>query len=153
MRRSVLAPSALALLVTASLACSSELPSEDSGEAEEHVTELKSYWADAKKLDLGDLTRVTMGFASDALNDGLAVGSFAARVETPQVFGVAAEPNKVLPAQAQVKGLETVVTGLGARFGFGACLLIRRGGGALVEHVLLLDAGFLSARRTAAGQH
>lgn len=117
MRRSVLAPSALALLVTASLACSSELPTEDSGEAEEHVTELKSYWADAKKLDLGDLTRVTMGFASDALNDGLAVGSFAARVETPQVFGVAAEPNKVLPAQAQVKGLETVVTGLGARFG------------------------------------
>lgn len=118
MRRSGLAaPLCLALLVTASLACSSELPSDPAGESEEHVTELKSFWADAKKLDLADLTRVTVGFASDKLNDGLSAGSFAARVETPSVFGVVAEPNKVLPSSAQVKGLDTIVTGLGARFG------------------------------------
>ncbi len=109
-------PLGLALLT--SVACSSELPSEESaGEAEEHVTDLKTYWADAKKLDLGDLTRLTVGFATDKLNDGLATGNFALRFEAPQVFGVEAEPNKVLPASAQVKGLGAVVTGLGARFG------------------------------------
>ncbi len=115
MRRLGLLPIGLALL--SSVACSSELPSDDSGEAEEHVTELKSYWADAKKLDLQDLTRLTVGFASDKLNDGLSVGQFAARIDPPAVFGVAAEPNKVLPASAEVKGLAEVVTGLGARFG------------------------------------
>ncbi len=120
MRRSAVFPVGLALLVNATLACSGELPpDENTGESEEHVTELKSYWADAKKLDLGDLTRVTVGFASDALNDGLSVGNFAARVDAPSVFGVAAEPNKVLPNNAEVKGLDSVVTGLGARFGEG----------------------------------
>lgn len=117
MRRLRIAP-VFSLALLASVACSSELPEDvAAGEAEEHVTELKSYWADAKKLDLGDLTRVAVGFATDGLNDGLSVGNFALRFEPPQVFGVVAEPNKVLPASARVKGLGEVVTGLGARFG------------------------------------
>lgn len=119
MRRSFVFPFGLALLATTSIACSGELPADESGEVEEHVTELKTYWADASKLDLGDLTRVAVGFASEGLNKGLSSGSFALRVDRPAVFGATAEPNKVLPQAAQVKGLDAVVTGLGARFGEG----------------------------------
>lgn len=48
------------------------------------VTELKAYWADAKKLDLGDLIRVVAGFATDKLNDAMAVGPVSARFDAPR---------------------------------------------------------------------
>ncbi|MBL8608447.1 MAG: hypothetical protein JNL38_14070 [Myxococcales bacterium] len=103
------------LLLTATAACTAESDEQDHDEAA--VTELKSYWADAKKLDLGDLTRLSVGYATDGLNSQLATPNFAARFEAPTVFAASAESNRVLPDGAEIKALDTVVTGLAARFG------------------------------------
>jgi len=110
--------SVLALLsMSVTAACAAPTDDEEVEAAEAEVSELKAYWADAKRLDLGDLTRVAVGFATDALNDRLASPSFGARFEAPQVFAAHAEPSKVLPSGAQIKGLDQVVSGLAARFG------------------------------------
>ena len=107
----------LALLsIATTAACAAETDDEQES-SEAAVTELKAYWADAKRLDLGDLTRVTVGFATDALNDQLASPSFGARFDPPQVFAAQADPNRVLPNDAEVKALDTVVSGLASRFG------------------------------------
>ena len=103
------------LILTATAACTAESDEQESNEAA--VTELKSYWADAKKLDLGDLTRVTVGYATDGLNGQLASPNLQARFEAPTVFAASAQPNKVLPDGSEIKALDTVVTGLAARFG------------------------------------
>jgi hypothetical protein len=81
------------------------------------VKELKAYWADAKKLDLSDLTRVAVGFATDGLNDQLSSGGFGAKFDAPAVYAVDAEPNRVIPDASEVRGLSTIVSGLAARFG------------------------------------
>jgi len=52
-------------LALTAVACSAPSDEEISGADEARVTELKSYWADAKRLDLGDLTRVAVGFATE----------------------------------------------------------------------------------------
>ena len=107
----------LALLSIASTAaCAAETDAEPES-SEAAVTELKAYWADAKRLDLGDLTRVAVGFATDGLNDQLASSNFSARFDPPQVFAAQADPSRVLPDVAEVKALDTVVSGLAARFG------------------------------------
>ena len=104
------------LSVSAAVACSAPGDEEaDSNEAA--VSELKSYWADAKRLDLSDLTRTTVGFATDQLNDQLSSQSFGARFDPPQVFAANAQPNRILPNNAEIKALDTVVSGLAARFG------------------------------------
>lgn len=94
-------------------------PTDESGSdgAAVGVTELKAYWADARKLDLGDLSRVTAGFATDELNETLAAGPISAKFEAPAVFAARAEPNKVLPDGSEIKALDTIVSGLAARFG------------------------------------
>jgi hypothetical protein len=104
------------LLLVAIPACAAPTD-EDADASEASVTELEAYWADAKKLDLSDLTRVAAGFATDQLNDQLAAGPASARFDAPAVFAAHAEPNKVLPDGTEIKSLDTVVSGLAARFG------------------------------------
>lgn len=106
--------SLLALSATAACVAPGD---EEADSAEAQVTELKAYWADAKRLDLGDLTRVAVGFATDGLNDRLASPSFGARFDPPQVFAAQPEPSRVLPNSAEIKALDGVVSGLAARFG------------------------------------
>ncbi|MBX3221047.1 MAG: hypothetical protein KF795_11055 [Labilithrix sp.] len=112
--RSVALLSVLALSATA--ACTAPGDEEAEG-SEAAVNELSAYWADAKRLDLGDLTRVAVGFATDGLNDRIASPGFGARFDAPQVFAARAEPSRVLPNNAEIKALDTVVSGLAARFG------------------------------------
>lgn len=104
------------LLLSGAAACTAE--TYDDTEADEAaVSELKAYWADAKRLDLGDLTRVTVGFATEQLNDQLASPNLGARFDAPAVFAETADPNRVLPDGSEVKALDTIVSGLAARFG------------------------------------
>jgi hypothetical protein len=117
MRTRSLIAAATLLSLSATAACSAPTDHEEADASEAEVNELKAYWADAKRLDLGDLTRVAVGFATDALNDRIASSSFGARFDPPQVFAARAEPNKVLPGGYEIKSLDTVVSGLGARFG------------------------------------
>lgn len=105
----------VSIVVLAGVACAA--PEEERDSSETAVTELKAYWADAKKLDLGDLSRVAVGLATDALNDQITGPNFGARFDVPSVFAAAAEPNRVLPDGSEVKALDTVVSGLAARFG------------------------------------
>jgi len=105
----------LSLMVLSMAACAAPEGEEASDEAA--VSELKAYWADAKKLDLGDLSRVAVGFATTQLNDQLALPNVGARFEPPAVFAATAEPSKVLPDGSEIKALDTVVSGLLARYG------------------------------------
>lgn len=77
---------------------------------------LKTYWADAKKLDLSDLTRVAAGYATDGINDTLRLGPVNARFDKPSVFAAKAEPNTLLEGNT-VKGIDQIVTGLASAFG------------------------------------
>lgn len=104
------------LSLSAGAACSAA-GDEEPESTEAAVTDLKAYWADAKRLDLGDLTRVAVGFATEGLNDQLASQNFGARFDPPQVFAAQAEPNSVLPNGSEIKALDAVVSGLAARFG------------------------------------
>src|SRR5690606_32294563 len=47
----------------------------------------------------------------------LSAPSFGARFDAPQVFAASADPSRVLPDVAEVKALDTIVSGLAARFG------------------------------------
>lgn len=108
----------VSIVILSGVACAapSDEDTESSGDA---VTELKAYWADAKRLDLGDLTRVVAGYATTELNDQLTGGTVGATFEAPAVFAAQAEPNRVLPDGSEVKALDTVVSGLASRFGEG----------------------------------
>jgi hypothetical protein len=109
--------SLLGLVMLSSLAaCAAEGDdaSEGTGSA---FSGLTPYWADAKKLNLDDLTRASVGFATQGINDALSSGSSGLRFDPPQVFAAQAQPNKVLPSSVEVKGLDGVVSGLAARFG------------------------------------
>lgn len=110
----------LLMLSVASVAagCASE-SEDDFDDAESDVSAIKSYWADAKRLDLGDLSRVTAGFATDGLNNAIAGNAtgVGARFEQPAVFAERAEPNRLIPGDMEIRGLDTVVSGLAARFG------------------------------------
>lgn len=104
------------LLLSGAVACAA--PTDEESESDEvEVRELKAYWADAKRLDLSDLTRVAVGFATDELNDTISAPNFGARFDPPQVFAAQADPNRVIPDVSEVKALDTVVSGLAQRFG------------------------------------
>ena len=109
---------ALSLLSLAACAAESDVET-DASEAD--ISSVKAYFSDAKKLDLSDLTRVSVGFATDSLNDSLTLSSGALhgglRFEAPSVFAETAEPNLVLPDQYEVKALDSIVSGLAAQFG------------------------------------
>lgn len=114
--RTSLAPF-VAVSTLALLAACAAPADEEPGSSADEIRALDAYWADAKKLDLGDLTRLSAGFATDALNDQLTGGRVGARFETPSVFAATARPNRLLPDGAEVKALDTIVSGLAARFG------------------------------------
>src|ERR1043165_2826898 len=109
---------ALSLLSLAACAAESDASTEENTS---DISSIKSYFADAKKLDLDDLTRVSVGFATDGLNDALYkdTGTLhgGLKFQAPAVFAATAEPNKVLPDRFEVKGLDSIVSGLAAQFG------------------------------------
>ncbi|MBX3228058.1 MAG: hypothetical protein KIT84_27465 [Labilithrix sp.] len=111
----------LAALSLLSLAACAAETDEDVASAEGEIGSVKSYFSDAKRLDLGDLTRVSVGFATDGLNDALSTSSGALRgglrFEAPSVFAPKADPNLVLPDRFEVKALDSIVSGLAAQFG------------------------------------
>ncbi len=107
----------LALSTMFAVAACAAPSDEDDGSDEAAISELKAYWADAKDLDLSDLRRVAVGFATQELDDSLSSGRIGARFDPPQVFAAKADPNRVLPDVAEIKALDSVVTGLAARFG------------------------------------
>ncbi len=78
------------------------------------IGSLKSYIRDARELDLGDLVAVGSKFASDQLNDALAVSDYASiKVDEPRFFALpsVSEPDLTL------ENLDTLVSGLAARYG------------------------------------
>lgn len=104
------------VLASMGVACAAPTD-EEADNSEAAVSSLKAYWADAKRLDLSDLTRVSVGLATDALNDELSIGGTGVAFEAPSVFAASAQPNRVLPDNAEIKALDGVVSGLAARFG------------------------------------
>src|SRR5689334_16390842 len=85
-------------------ACSAS--GDDGGSDEAELQSLKVYFADAKRLDLSDLTRAAVGFGTEALNNQLSVSTgpvqFGVRFEPPGVFAPQAEPNSLLPDNVEV---------------------------------------------------
>ena len=108
-------------LVALTLAACAAEGDEPAASDQAALQSLDVYFADAKKLNLDDLTRVAVGFGTEALNDQLSldVGPVHAglRFEKPGVFAAHAEPSSVLPDDAEVKALDTIVSGLASRFG------------------------------------
>ena len=75
---------------------------------------LKSLWADAKKLDLGDLLSVGAGYATEGLNDALDASDFARiRLSPPQLFAL----GDVAAQDLTLHSIDELVSGLAARFG------------------------------------
>lgn len=109
---------ALSLLSLAACAAESDAQTEAS---EADISSVKAYFSDAKKLDLSDLTRVSVGFATDGLNDALTTSHGTLRggisFQAPAVFAEKADPNLVLPDQYEVKALDSIVSGMAAQFG------------------------------------
>ncbi len=103
------------LLSLSAVACTAA--SDESDSSEQAVSQLQVLFSDARRLDLSDLTRVSVGFASDQLNDALAGNGVSARVERPTVYAATAAPNAVLPDNSEIKALDAIVSGLAARFG------------------------------------
>jgi hypothetical protein len=93
---------------------------EESGESDA-ASSVDAYWADFKALKLDDLTRASVGYATNGLNDALTGGargvSGGARFDAPVVFAAAAQTNRILPDNAKVKALDTLVSGLASQFG------------------------------------
>jgi hypothetical protein len=109
---------ALVSMVAACSASSHEDTTEDALDAR-----IDAFFSDASRLDLGDLVRVSAGYASDSLNDELSGDNFGVFIDGPHVFGAQAEPNRVLPGGAQVQDLTRLVDDLNQKFGareFGA---------------------------------
>lgn len=109
-------PLPVGFLACCAVGCSGE-SGPQAGTSKDAVTQLEAYWADARALDLGDLTRVGVGFATEKLNAQLASAATGLSFEAPAVFGLTAEENRILPKGAKIKSLDAVVTGLGAQFG------------------------------------
>lgn len=78
------------------------------------LSSVKALVADAKKLDLQDLVNVGASYATDALNDKLAASSYASLQLAPtELYAPAVQANNDLT----LKNLDTLVSGLAARFG------------------------------------
>ena len=106
----------LSLAMTAA-ACAPSDEDTESAEGQISAKKLKPFLADAKKLKLDDFTRIGVGIATDQLSNALSSGNNGVVIDPPEVFAAAAEPNKVIPKVSQIKALDAIVSGLGARFG------------------------------------
>ncbi|HEY3355535.1 MAG TPA: hypothetical protein VGQ83_19955 [Polyangia bacterium] len=75
---------------------------------------IQSLWADAKKLDLGDLLNVSAGLATDQLDDALAVSDYGAiSFGAPKLYAL----HERAAADLTLGDIDSLVTGLAARFG------------------------------------
>jgi hypothetical protein len=95
-------------------ACAAGDDVDDSSSAASSVTSL---FADGSLLDVSDLTRVTVGFASQRLDDALSKGPTGISFEPPAVFSAKGESIPLLPNSLEVKPLDKVVSGLATIFG------------------------------------
>lgn len=104
-------------LVTSASAigCSQATAPDDAAEGtHDALSGLEVLWADAKKLDLTDLTTIGAKFATKELNDKLTVGDVGSlTVGAPVLYA----PADIAARDNTVKSLDDVVTGLGAQFG------------------------------------
>ncbi len=118
---------ALTLLSALALGCSG---SDDSGPGSDGVPgedlgvqctgkcdgwgSIKSYYRDAKNLDLGDLVAVGAGFAGEGLNDTLEVSDFAGiKIAEPKFYTTKAKAAQDLT----LEDLDKLVSGLASTFG------------------------------------
>ncbi len=75
---------------------------------------IRSLYRDARELDLGDLLSVGAGFASEELNDALAVSPYAAlAVNAPRLYATADRASSDLT----LGNIDSLVSGLAHRFG------------------------------------
>ncbi|MDB4961935.1 MAG: hypothetical protein JWP01_1934 [Myxococcales bacterium] len=78
------------------------------------LSSVKALVSDAKKLDLQDLINVGAGYATDAVNDALGVSNYAqVRIQPTELYAPAA----VAANDLTLKNLDSLVTGLAAKFG------------------------------------
>lgn len=106
---------ALGLLATA---CTAEGEFDELGiECEgkcDGLSSIRALVSDAKKLDLQDLINVGASYATDALDDALEVSDYAAiRLQPTELYA----PASVAAQDLTLKNLDTLVSGLAARFG------------------------------------
>jgi len=99
------------LTVSAAAGCAGEGIEESA--AEVGAGDLRVRFADAKRLDLSDLSRVGTSIAAEALRDALGGNGWSA----PQVYSLRGERSRVLPERFEVKSLDRIVTGLGEQLG------------------------------------
>ena len=102
-------------LLSLTAACAA--PADEADEAESAASEVKSLFADGSKLDVSDLTRIAVGFASQRLDAALSKGPNGVSFEPPAVFSATGESIPLLPSSLEVKPLDKVVSGLATVFG------------------------------------
>lgn len=95
---------------------------EDSDSAQGAASQgLKERFADLRKVNTGNLSRIVANGGAQAVNSALKVKSnyltAGITVAPTQVFAAQAETNSVLPADAKVKGLADIKAGLAKDFG------------------------------------
>ncbi|MBA3451460.1 MAG: hypothetical protein H0T42_00020, partial [Deltaproteobacteria bacterium] len=78
------------------------------------LSSVRALVADAKKLDLKDLVNIGAGYATEALNDALGISSYASVQLVPTELYA---PAAVAGNDLTLKNLDTLVSGLAARFG------------------------------------
>jgi hypothetical protein len=89
----------------------------ENSEDDSTTARLTSRFADLKKINTRNLSALAAGYATEGLNDALTKDGTGVRLGTTTVFGATDEVNSVLPAGATVKGIDKIVTGLGAKYG------------------------------------
>jgi hypothetical protein len=108
---------ALASLLAVSASCASEQYDELGIECEgkcDGLSSVRALVADAKKLDLQDLINVSAGYATSALNDALEVSDYGSLAIQPTELYA---PASVAAGDLTLKNLDSLVSGLAARFG------------------------------------
>lgn len=105
------------LLAVSASACASESYDELGIECEgkcDGLSSIRALVADAKKLDLQDLINVGAGYATSALNDALDASDYASVALQPTELYA---PASVAAGDLTLKNLDSLVSGLAARFG------------------------------------
>jgi hypothetical protein len=92
-------------------------PGDEADETSSAETSVTPLFADGSKLDVSDLTRVTVGFASQRLDDALSKGPTGISFDPPEVFSATGQSIPLLPSSLEVKPLDKIVSGLAATFG------------------------------------
>jgi hypothetical protein len=110
MRRDFFAVVGLAVAVAAAQGCAGDDLGTDTGE----VKELIDLYRDGKDLDLGDLLSVSAGFATEELNDALALSDYGKVQLAPTELYALSEDAQ---GDATLHDIDELVSGLALRFG------------------------------------